>query len=219
MGDSYQQRARDWLEHCFGRDRADDPISRNHRFLEEALELVQALGCTKDEAHQLVNYVFGRGKGSPEQEVGGVRLSLSGLTACHRIDEQAAAEDTWATMFLWNGTMNQGDDSTWNFGVNYYFYGDLSPDGKQVAFGGGLLPSVGLANTQAIASLSTASAYALYFRVLLTAGAMNASLLTILIPPGDIIMGILFLDEAVLPRHLAGLALVTDGRIRLPRRG
>jgi hypothetical protein len=32
-------------------------------------------------------------------------------------------------------------------------------------------------------------------------------------------MGILFLDEAVLPRHLAGLALVTDGRIRLPRRG
>ena len=99
MGDSYQQRARDWLEHCFGRDRADDPISRNHRFLEEALELVQALGCTKDEAHQLVNYVFGRGKGSPEQEVGGVRLSLSGLTACHRIDEHAAAEDELARVW------------------------------------------------------------------------------------------------------------------------
>ena len=46
-----------------------------------------------------------------------------------------------------------------------------------------------------------------------------------LIPPGAIIMGILVLDETVLPRHLVGLALiiagllVTDGRIRLPRRG
>ncbi|MAW62016.1 MAG: hypothetical protein CMJ94_14460 [Planctomycetes bacterium] len=51
--------------------------------------------------------------------------------------EQAAAEDTWATMFLWNGTMNQGDDSTWNFGVNYYFYGDLSPDGLGALVGTG----------------------------------------------------------------------------------
>ena len=76
----------------------------------------------------------------------------------------------------------------------------------------------------AIASLSTAFAYALYFRVLSTAGATNASLVTMLIPPGAIIMGILVLDETVLPRHLVGLALiiagllVTDGRIRLPRR-
>ena len=58
-----------------------------------------------------------------------------------------------------------------------------------------------------------------------TAGATNASLVTLLIPPGAIIMGILVLDETVLPRHLVGLALiiagllVTDGRIRLPRRG
>ena len=77
----------------------------------------------------------------------------------------------------------------------------------------------------AIASLSTAFAYALYFRVLSTAGATNASLVTMLIPPGAIIMGILVLDETVLPRHLVGLALiiagplVTDGRIRPPRRG
>ena len=49
----------------------------------------------------------------------------------------------------------------------------------------------------AIASLSTASAYALYFRVLLTAGATNASLLTMLTPPGVIIMGIIVLDETV----------------------
>ena len=61
--------------------------------------------------------------------------------------------------------------------------------------------------------------------MLSTAGAKEASLLTMLIPPGAIIMGILVLDETVVPRHLVGLALiisgllVTDGRIRLPRRG
>ena len=76
----------------------------------------------------------------------------------------------------------------------------------------------------AIASLSTAFAYWLYFRILATAGATNLSLVTVLIPPGAIILGILVLDEALLPRHLVGLGLilagllVTDGRIRLPGR-
>ena len=75
-----------------------------------------------------------------------------------------------------------------------------------------------------IASLSTAFAYWLYFRILATAGATNLSLVTVLIPPGAIILGLLVLDEVLLPRHLVGLGLiiagmfVTDGRIRLPRR-
>ena len=68
----------------------------------------------------------------------------------------------------------------------------------------------------AIASLSTAFAYALFFRVLSTAGATNASLVTALIPPGAIIKGILVLDEAGLALIIAGL-LVTDWRIRLWR--
>ena len=53
----------------------------------------------------------------------------------------------------------------------------------------------------AIASLSTAFAYALYFQVLSTAGVMNTWLVTMLILPGAIIMGILVLDETVLPRR------------------
>ena len=39
-----------------------------HRFLEEALELVQACGATASEAHQLVDYVYGRPVGEPAQE-------------------------------------------------------------------------------------------------------------------------------------------------------
>jgi len=70
-----------------------------------------------------------------------------------------------------------------------------------------------------IASISTAFAYGLYFRILTSAGATNLSLVTILIPPGAILLGVVFLGEQLLMRHLAGLALiiaglvVTDGRI------
>ncbi|MEC8578662.1 MAG: NAD(P)(+) transhydrogenase (Re/Si-specific) subunit beta, partial [Pseudomonadota bacterium] len=38
-------------------------------------------------------------------------------------------------------------------------------------------------------------------------------LVTMLIPPGAIIMGILVLDETVLPRHLVGLALIITGSL------
>lgn len=75
-----------------------------------------------------------------------------------------------------------------------------------------------------IASLSTAFAYWLYFRILATAGATNLSLVTVLIPLAAIIVRLLVLDELLLPRHLVGLGLiiagmfVTDGRIRPPRR-
>lgn len=68
---AFQQRVLPWMLDCFGEKIAGDQRERNHRFLEEALELVQACQCTADEAHQLVDYVFGRPAGEKEQEVGG----------------------------------------------------------------------------------------------------------------------------------------------------
>lgn len=59
---------------CFGATISRDKAERNHRFLEEALELVQACGCTESEAAQLVAYVYGRPAGDPPQEVGGVMV-------------------------------------------------------------------------------------------------------------------------------------------------
>ena len=70
-----------------------------------------------------------------------------------------------------------------------------------------------------LAGISTAFAYGLYFRILSSAGATNLSLVTILIPPGAILLGVTFLGEELLARHLAGLGLiiaglvVNDGRI------
>ena len=73
----YQLRAREWAAACFGEQVASDPSERNHRFLEEALELAQAGGATAVEAHLLVDYVFGRPVGDFPQEVGGTMLTLA----------------------------------------------------------------------------------------------------------------------------------------------
>ena len=62
-----------------------------------------------------------------------------------------------------------------------------------------------------LAALSTAFAYVLYFRLLSTAGATNLLLVTFLIPVSAIGLGVLFLGESLLPRHMAGMALIGLG--------
>ena len=75
----FQERVWPWVAACFGPMIAVDPLERNHRFLEEALELCQACGATAQQAHQLVDYVFARDVGEREQEVGGIMVTLAGL--------------------------------------------------------------------------------------------------------------------------------------------
>lgn len=89
---AFQQRVQPWLLECFGAEIAADRTERNHRFLEESLELVQALGCTASEAHQLVDYVFGRPVGDPPQEVGGVMVTLAALCLANDLDMHDAGE-------------------------------------------------------------------------------------------------------------------------------
>ena len=76
------------------------------------------------------------------------------------------------------------------------------------------LPPPSLATLAAlvgVAAISTALAYVLYFRILATAGATNLLLVTFLIPVSAILLGTLFLGEVLLPRHLAGMALIGAG--------
>ena len=71
----------------------------------------------------------------------------------------------------------------------------------------------------ALALLSTAFAYILYFGIIGSAGATNASLLTLIVPVSAILLGFIFLGERlelfeVAGMLLIGLGLVTiDGRI------
>jgi drug/metabolite transporter (DMT)-like permease len=78
----------------------------------------------------------------------------------------------------------------------------------------------------ALALLCTAFGYVLYFRLIEHAGATNALLVTLLVPPVAILLGGLFLGETLAPQDFAGLALIAlglaaiDGRLltRLSRR-
>lgn len=97
--DTLQQRVQPWLMACFGPAIAADKTERNHRFLEEALELVQACGCTQSEAHQLVDYVFGRPVGERGQEVGGVMITLAALCLAQGLDMHAEGETELARIW------------------------------------------------------------------------------------------------------------------------
>jgi drug/metabolite transporter (DMT)-like permease len=82
----------------------------------------------------------------------------------------------------------------------------------------------------ALAIFCTAFGYVLYFRLIEHAGATNALLVTLLVPPVAIVLGALFLGETLAPQDFVGLALIAlglaaiDGRLvsllgrrRLPR--
>lgn len=73
----------------------------------------------------------------------------------------------------------------------------------------------------ALALFSTAFAYLLYFRLLTTAGATNASLVTLVVPASAILLGVTFLGESLEPFEAAGMALIGFGLVmidgRLPR--
>ena len=86
----YQKRVDRWLLACFGLEIARNKTERHHRFLEEALELVQSTGCTKGEAIKLVDYVFDRPIAEIAQEVGGVLNTLSALCSAYDIDMMEA---------------------------------------------------------------------------------------------------------------------------------
>lgn len=96
---SFQDRVKPWMLECFGPVIPFDKVERNHRFLEEALELVQSLGCTASEAHQLVDYVFGRAIGDPPQESGGVSVTHAALCTANNLDMNHCAETELARIW------------------------------------------------------------------------------------------------------------------------
>jgi drug/metabolite transporter (DMT)-like permease len=63
----------------------------------------------------------------------------------------------------------------------------------------------------ALAVVCSAFAYVLYFRLIDSAGATNALLVTLLVPPVAILLGSLFLGEHLAPQDFLGLALIALG--------
>lgn len=74
------------------------------------------------------------------------------------------------------------------------------------------VPSAAAAASLAgVALLSTALAYVVYFGLLARAGATNLLLVTLLIPVTALLLGVGLLGEVLLPRHVAGMALIAAG--------
>ena len=89
---SYQMRVANWMQACFGEEISADIHERCLRFFEEAGELCQAMGMSEEDAHALVAYTWGRAAGAPEQEVGGVVVTLAALCQASGLDMMAGAE-------------------------------------------------------------------------------------------------------------------------------
>jgi hypothetical protein len=92
LQEPFQARVKPWLNVCFGEAISNDKVERNHRFLEESLELVQACGCSKEEALQLVDYVYDRPVGELSQEIGGVMVTLAALCLANNVNMHADGE-------------------------------------------------------------------------------------------------------------------------------
>lgn len=62
-----------------------------------------------------------------------------------------------------------------------------------------------------VALVSTALGYILFFRILAAGGAVNSSLVTLLVPVSGVLLNSLFLGERLGPTQFAGMAAITFG--------
>jgi len=89
----YQVRVAQWIKTAFDERILNHVLERGARFLEEAVELAQSCGIPEDTARAIVADVYGaHKKGEPDQELGGVALTLAGLAHTLKLDIGAAGE-------------------------------------------------------------------------------------------------------------------------------
>ncbi len=81
------------------------------------------------------------------------------------------------------------------------------------------MPSLNvMGSVLALALVSTALAYVIFFRILASAGAVNAALVTLLVPLSAILLGTLILGEQLALRHYGGMILIGIGLLAIDGR-
>jgi len=96
---AFQTGVDEWMDACFGDAIKADKVERCDRFVEEALEFVQAIGYSAERAHALVDYVFNRDIGEVKQEVGGVMVTLAAACNTIGVDIGTAAQTELARVW------------------------------------------------------------------------------------------------------------------------
>jgi hypothetical protein len=79
--------AHDWAVRSFGKDHVSNLPVRSLRTVEESIELCQAFGVPKETVAQCVEMVYGKPRGEPMQEIGGVLMTIQVL--CEQLDVEA----------------------------------------------------------------------------------------------------------------------------------
>lgn len=79
-------------------------------------------------------------------------------------------------------------------------------------------PLTAILSILALALISTAFAYILFFRIMAVAGATNTSLVTLLVPPSALLLGMVFLGERMQGMEIAGMVLIGAGLVVLDGR-
>lgn len=89
---NYQLAVKTWYDSLFRGTREEHTTKvLCMRFMEEAMELAQAVGLTQDDLVRQMRYTYSRPKGEVPQEIAGVMLTLQHVANDHIIDIQDEA--------------------------------------------------------------------------------------------------------------------------------
>jgi uncharacterized small protein (DUF1192 family) len=97
--EQFQNRVDPWMQVCFGPEVSADKLERGDRLLEEVLELLQSGDYPRERIAALTDYTYGREKGEPAQEVGGVMVTLAAYCLAHDLDMHTAGETELARVW------------------------------------------------------------------------------------------------------------------------
>lgn len=83
---TFQAEVKNWLHATFPKEDWSNVEERQLRFIEEAIELVQAAGLNKQQVNNMVDYVYNRAAGAVGQEIGGVAVTFAALCVAMDLD-------------------------------------------------------------------------------------------------------------------------------------
>lgn len=173
----------------------------------------------------LVAHTLTQEERATPRKVLGVTIGFAGVVAM--MAGGAAGGTPWPTLAILGGTLSYALAGVWGRRFRVLGVAPMQAALGQVSVSALLMlppalaldrpwtlpmPSaMALAAVLGLASLSTALAYVLYFRILAMAGAVNLLLVTFLIPVSAILLGVAVLGETLEPRHLLGMAMIAAG--------
>lgn len=88
---AYGKRISQWVRRAFGNDAMTSKEERTARVVEEAIELAQAEGLHSDFVRRVLDRVYSRPAGEPEQEAAGLTVCLLAWAESRRVDLRAVA--------------------------------------------------------------------------------------------------------------------------------